>query len=254
MTKIRCAVQKKTRLDVEMFNRGMAQSRTRAQDLISSGFVEVDGYICLKASTAIRSHNIIHIRQGAPDYVSRGAVKLTAALEYFKFPVQGHYCLDVGASTGGFTDILLQKGARHILAIDVGHKQLHPSLRLKPEVTYLEGFDARKLTPEVVGIPVEAVVIDVSFISIIKILPFIIPLISCNCWLIFLVKPQFEVGLKHIKKNGIVTNAAVRELALTNTVQWLVKNTNLKICGTLKSPISGGSGNQEYLVGACQID
>ncbi|MEN2494544.1 MAG: 16S/23S rRNA (cytidine-2'-O)-methyltransferase TlyA [Hyphomicrobiaceae bacterium hypho_1] len=242
--------KKTTRLDLELVKRGITPSRSRAQDLIRRGFIEVDGALNLKSSTRIRPQNIVCLSQNSPCYVSRGAEKLKAGLEHFKFSVQGRQCLDIGASTGGFTDILLRNGARKVIAIDVGHGQLDNSLRKRPEVTNIQGMDARLLNLEIIGSPANAVVIDVSFISIIKILPSIIPLMSHSCWLIMLIKPQFEVGPIHVRRGGIVTDSSIRELALSRVVNWLVKNTNLTFCGTLVSPILGGSGNQEYLVGA----
>jgi len=243
---------KTTRLDIALVQRGLVPSRSRARDFINRGYVDVDGAPALKTAMSVTAHSVIRLQENAPRYVSRGAEKLAAALDHFKFSVSDRHCLDVGASTGGFTDVLLERGARRVVAVDVGHGQLDASLRQRPEVVNLEGVDARHLSVEKIGGRSDAIVIDVSFISLLKILPSVLPLMSPSCWCIALVKPQFEVGPAYVGKGGIVSNEAAREAALRHVLDGLAENQTLKVCGTLPSPIPGGSGNREYLVGVQQ--
>jgi len=240
----------RTRLDIALVERGLVPSRSRARDFIARGFIEVDGAPVLKAATIVTSANVVQLNKNTPRYVSRGAEKLIAALQHFEFAVHGLQCLDIGASTGGFTDVLLKRGARRVVAVDVGHGQLDLSLRQRPDVINLEGVDARRLSIEIIGQPADAIVIDVSFISLLKVLPCVLPLASRDCWFVALVKPQFEVGPANVGKGGIVTHAPAREAALKSVVDWLTANDAIEVCGTLPSPITGGSGNREYLVGA----
>ena len=245
---------KSIRLDVALVERRLVSTRSRARDLIGRGFIEVDGMLASKAAAPVTSKTIIRLSENTPCYVSRGGEKLVAALDHFKFVVEARRCLDIGASAGGFTDALLQRGALRITAVDVGHGQLDAALLGRPEVTNLEGTDARQLTTAKIGGQVDAVVIDVSFISMLKVLPFILPLCAPGCWLVGLVKPQFEVGPAHIGKGGIVTSEAARQMALRSILEWFAANPAWMVHGTLLSPLLGGSGNREYLVGAERRD
>jgi 23S rRNA (cytidine1920-2'-O)/16S rRNA (cytidine1409-2'-O)-methyltransferase len=181
--------------------------------------------------------------------VSRGALKRARALEQFRYSPADAVCLDIGASTGGFTQLLLERIARRIYAVDVGHGQLHPSLRDDPRVVTLEGCNARELTQEQIAEPVDAVVADVSFISLKLALPPALLLARKGAWLVALVKPQFEVGRARIGRGGIVRDASARETALREIVEWL-PSLGWMVEHTMESPILGGSGNQEYLLAA----
>jgi 23S rRNA (cytidine1920-2'-O)/16S rRNA (cytidine1409-2'-O)-methyltransferase len=188
--------------------------------------------------------------EGEADYVSRGALKLAAALDAFGFDAAGRIGLDIGASTGGFTDVLLSRGAAKVYAVDVGHGQLIAKLKDDERVVSLEGRDARSLTREEVPDQVGAIVADVSFISLEKALPASLMLAAPGAWLVALVKPQFEAGRDAIGKGGIVRDAAVREAQGERIRAWLDGQPGWRTVGLMPSPIQGGSGNEEYLVGA----
>jgi 23S rRNA (cytidine1920-2'-O)/16S rRNA (cytidine1409-2'-O)-methyltransferase len=188
---------------------------------------------------------------GGSNYVSRGAVKLEAGLDAFGFDATGRVALDVGASTGGFTEVLLARGAKKVYAVDVGHGQLNEKIRTEARVVVLEQCDARSLTREEIPEPVQAIVADVSFISLAKALPAPLALAEPGAWLVALVKPQFEAGREAVGKGGIVRDASVREAAVAQVAEWLAAQRGWRITGVVASPIEGGSGNQEFLLGAC---
>ncbi|WP_414652705.1 TlyA family RNA methyltransferase [Hyphomicrobium sp.] len=238
------------RLDQTLVARGLAPSRARAQDLIRRGFVRVGGRTCDKLARDVPDDALIEISSEAPGYVSRGAEKLTAALDRFALDPAGVVALDVGASTGGFTEVLLERRAERVYAVDVGTAQLHPRLRNDPRVVSLENCDGRALTREIVPVPVGAIVIDVSFISVTKVLGHVLPLAAHGAWLVVLVKPQFEVGRERIGGGGIVRDDAARRDALQSVRAWLESQSGWRVVGDMVSPIAGGSGNAEYLVGA----
>ena len=183
-------------------------------------------------------------------YVSRGGHKLAAALDAYAFDPKGSIALDIGASTGGFTDVLLRRGAARVYAIDVGTGQLAESLRADPRVVSHENFDARQLGPEIVAEPVMAIVADVSFISLTLALPTALDLAAPGAWLVALIKPQFEVGPDHIGKGGIVRDPAARAAALEKVRDWLAGQEGWTVVDVIEAPIQGASGNQEYLLGA----
>ena len=183
-------------------------------------------------------------------HVSRGAEKLIGGLAAFGYKCRDRIALDVGASTGGFTEVLLERGARHVFAVDVGRGQLHDRLRADPRVTSLEETDARTLTTELIAGPITAIVADVSFISLGKALPAAFALAEPGCWLIALIKPQFEVGPTLVGKGGIVRDAAARERAVDDIRRWLSDDMGWRVTGVVASPITGGDGNSEYLIGA----
>jgi len=238
------------RLDLALVARGLAPSRARAQDLIKRGFVQVAGKTCDKPAVDIADGAIVEISPEAPGYVSRGAEKLAAALDRFAFDPAGVMALDVGASTGGFTEVLLERGATRVYAVDVGTAQLHPSLRSDPRVMSVENCDARGLTRELVPVPVGAITVDVSFISVMKVLGSVLPLAADGAWLVVLVKPQFEVGRERIGSGGVVRDEAARRDALQTVRTWIETQSDWRIVGEMESPIAGGSGNVEYLIGA----
>jgi 23S rRNA (cytidine1920-2'-O)/16S rRNA (cytidine1409-2'-O)-methyltransferase len=238
------------RLDQTLVARGLVPSRARAQDLIRRGFVRVAGVVCDKPAFAARDEAAIEISSDAPAYVSRGAEKLAAALDQFGFDAAGRVALDVGASTGGFTEVLLERGARQVYAVDVGSAQLHARLKGDHRVAALENCDARALSREVVSEPVEAIVADVSFISVTKALGAALGLAAEGAWLVVLVKPQFEVGREHVGGGGIVRDEVDRRRAVDTVSNWISAQSGWKIVGEMTSPILGGSGNVEYFIGA----
>lgn len=237
------------RLDKLLLERGLVPSRARARDLILRGAVTVAGSVERKPGAGVAPDAPIALSEPA-DYVSRGGLKLAAALDAFGFDPAGRTALDVGASTGGFTEVLLERGAAHVYAVDVGHGQLHPRLREDRRVTALEGQDARALSAREIGEPVSAIVADVSFISLEKALPAALGLAAPGAWLVALVKPQFEAGREAIGKGGIVRDAALRDAQGEKVAAWLGTLAGWEVVGVIPSPIEGGSGNQEFLLGA----
>lgn len=238
------------RLDLTLVARGLAPSRARAQDLIKRGFVQVAGKSCNKPAFDVASSEAVEISADAPGYVSRGAEKLVAALDHFGFDPSALVALDVGASTGGFTEVLLERGAARVFAVDVGSVQLHEKIKSDPRVVSLENCDARELSRERVPVPVGAIVVDVSFISVMKILGSVLGLSELSAWLVVLVKPQFEVGRGRVGSGGIVRDAVARRDAVDQVRAFLAQQSSWRVIGEMESPILGGSGNVEYLVGA----
>ncbi len=237
------------RLDKVLLLRGLVETRSRARDLIVRGAVSVGGLVETKPGALVKDDADIVLLEDA-DYVSRGALKLVAALDAFAFDPAGRRALDVGASTGGFTDVLLRRGAVHVTAVDVGHGQLHSRIGSDPRVTSLEGRDARTLSEADVGGAVEAIVADVSFISLEKALPAALALAAPGAWLVALVKPQFEAGREAIGKGGLVKDAAVRDAQAEKISAWIAGLPGWRVAGVIPSPVAGGSGNQEFLLGA----
>jgi len=237
------------RIDKLLVDRGLSQSRTRAQAMVMAGVVLVDDQLVNKPSDSFPHDANIRIK-GAGDqaarYVGRGGLKLEAALREFQLDGNGLTCLDVGASTGGFTDCLLQYGARKVIAIDVGHNQLDWRLRTDPRVELREGVNARHLKFEDFGQKFDLVTIDVSFISLTKILPAIVPLLTERGRIIALIKPQFEVGKGEVGKGGIVTDAGKHQQVIKQ-IDRAAEELGLKVCGLLESPIRGAEGNREFL-------
>jgi 23S rRNA (cytidine1920-2'-O)/16S rRNA (cytidine1409-2'-O)-methyltransferase len=238
-----------TRADVFLVEHDYAASRAEAQAAIRAGNVSADGKPVLKPSQTIAENATVEYRKPHP-YVSRGALKLAAALDRFELSPAGLACIDVGASTGGFTEVLLERGARAVYAVDVGHDQLHSKLAADPRVILLEGVNARDLGPTQVPEEVGAVVADVSFIGLKLVLPAALKLAQKGAWLIALVKPQFEAGVGKVGKGGIVKDKSVQEEALQNIVDWLGAQPGWSVSGTMASPIAGGDGNREFLLAA----
>ena len=238
------------RLDAALAQRGLARSRSHAATLIDGGFVRIGGKVVAKPSTKVEDTDEISV-DGADHYVSRAAHKLIAGLDAFEIDVHGKKALDVGASTGGFTQVLLERGASEIVALDVGHNQISPRLRSEPTVHVLEGVNARDLSQEnlnnMVGqeFTAEVVVADLSFISLGLVLAQIKSCATPTADFLLLIKPQFEVGRTGIKE-GIVTNPALREDAI-NAVLWQAWDLGLGLEGIISSPILGGAGNHEYV-------
>ncbi|WP_149085732.1 MULTISPECIES: TlyA family RNA methyltransferase [Microbacterium] len=240
-----------TRLDAALASRGLARSRTHAATLIAEGLVSVDGRPVVKASTPVDEGSTITV-DGADHYVSRAAHKLIAGLDGFDVPVKGRLALDMGASTGGFTQVLRERGARRVLAVDVGHGQLAPSIAADPGVTAVEGFNVRYMSPEIVteatgeSSAPDLVVGDLSFISLELVLPAVVAVAAPGADVLLLVKPQFEVGRTAVR-GGLVTDPATRADAVARVV-WSAWDAGLGMSGILPSPILGTHGNAEYLV------
>lgn len=238
------------RLDVALVRRGLAVSRSQARDFITRGVVSVRGETALKPGVLVSPVDEIAVAPGEGAWVSRGALKLSAALDAFHFDPSQRVAVDVGASTGGFTQVLLSRGATRVYAVDVGHGQLHASIAADARVVSLENTDARTLTDARIPGRIDAIVADVSFISLTKALPAVLELAGDGCWLVALVKPQFEAGREAIGKGGIVREAADRERALAHVRDWMARQPHWRVAGVIPSPIAGGSGNQEFLLGA----
>ncbi len=238
------------RLDELLVRRGLVASRSRGADAIRRGTVSIDGVPARKAGQPVAEDVQVEIDDATAGYVSRGALKLRHALEVFSFDPSGLQCLDIGASTGGFTQVLLEHGANHVTCIDVGRDQLAERLRDDPRVTLLEGTDARELTRTLVPEPVDALVADVSFISLTKALPAALELAAPGAWLVALIKPQFEVGPAYVGKGGVVRDEAARGAAVASVRDWLGGQRGWHLTGCIASPIKGGQGNIEFLLGA----
>lgn len=238
------------RLDLVLVARGLVPSRARARDLIRRGLVEVAGAIETRPAAIVPAAVEIRVAGAAAGQVSRGAAKLAAALERFGFPVAGRISLDIGASTGGFTQVLLERGAARVYAVDVGHGQLDPRLAADPRVLSLERCDARRLDRTLVPEPVGAIVADVSFISLAKALPVPLSLAGPNAWLVALIKPQFEAGPAAVGKGGIVRDPGARQQAVDTVRTWVASQPGWRVVDIVPSPIAGGSGNEEFLLGA----
>jgi 23S rRNA (cytidine1920-2'-O)/16S rRNA (cytidine1409-2'-O)-methyltransferase len=234
------------RLDVVMTERGLAPSRARAQALVLAGKVLVDGAPVTKAGTSVAEDAVIELVAPDHPYVSRGALKLVAALDAFAISPEGLDCLDVGASTGGFTDLLLERGARRVAALDVGRGQLDWKLRTDPRVAVLEGVNARHLGPGDLPFAVDLACVDVSFISLELVVPAVLPHLKPGATLICLVKPQFEAGRDQVGSGGVVRDEAVRRRVVDATVAALAK-LGLELVGVVPSPIRGPKGNLEEL-------
>lgn len=239
----------KFRLDDLLVRRGLFESRSRARDAILRGTVSVDGAAAAKPGKPVSANAEISVEDPARHYVSRAALKLVAGLDHFCFDPSGKLALDVGASTGGFTQVLLERGAGHVMAIDVGHAQIRPELAADPRVTNIEGLNARELTSaHLDGRSPEIIVCDVSFVSIRLALPPALGLSAEGAYGVFLVKPQFEAGKEQIGKGGIVEQALGERIA-GEVSDWLDGQTGWRSLGAIPSPIEGGDGNREFLLG-----
>jgi 23S rRNA (cytidine1920-2'-O)/16S rRNA (cytidine1409-2'-O)-methyltransferase len=237
----------KTRLDIVLVDRGLAPSRERARALILGGHVTVDGQVVSKAGAPVKPD--AHVDLATPDhpYVGRGGLKLAGALDAFAVDPRGRRALDVGASTGGFTDVLLQRGAASVIAIDVGRGQLDWRLRSDPRVLVHEGVNARLLTADDVPHPVSLVTIDVAFISLRHILPALPPFLDPAADVVALVKPQFEAGRDEVGKHGIVSDPAVHEAVIAR-VTGAAAACGLTRMAMAPSAITGATGNQEFFL------
>ncbi len=237
------------RADRLLVERGLFESRAKAQAAIEAGLVHADDILVARASDEIPLGAVLRAAPAHP-WVSRAGVKLSAALDHFGFDPAGLVCLDVGASTGGFAQVLAERGAACVYAVDVGRDQLHASLRGRPQIVSIEGTDIRALSADRLSAPADLVTVDVSFISLARVLPAALGLASRSARLVALIKPQFEAGRRHLKK-GIVRDPAVHEQVRRDVVAH-VKSLGWTVLGTMPSPLTGADGNREFLLGAQQ--
>jgi 23S rRNA (cytidine1920-2'-O)/16S rRNA (cytidine1409-2'-O)-methyltransferase len=241
--------KRRQRVDRLLVERGLFESRSKAQAAIGAGLVFADDRLVLKASEELAADAALRASAAHP-YVSRGGLKLAAALEHFGFDPKGCVGLDVGVSTGGFAQVLLEHGARRIYAVDVGRGQLHASLRQRVEITLLEATDIRSLSPHLLDEAPDFVTVDVSFISLKSVLPSALALARGRARLVALIKPQFEAGRTALKK-GIVRDRAVHA-AVCADIERFVSALGWRVMKTIESPITGGDGNIEFLLGAAR--
>ena len=243
------AEHRNQRIDQRLVEEGLAPSRAQAADLVRRGCVLVAGARAIKPGAMIADDVELALTPGAVTHVSRGSLKLIAALEAFGLSPEGQVALDVGASTGGFTEVLLTRGATKVYAVDVGRDQLNSRLRTDPRVVSLEATDARRIDETLVPDAVSAITADVSFISLTQALPAALVRAAPGAWLAALVKPQFEAGRAAVGKGGLVRDEADRQRAIAR-VRGFLEVEGWRVLGVIDSPITGGSGNVEYLIGA----
>ncbi|HVK91274.1 MAG TPA: TlyA family RNA methyltransferase [Mycoplana sp.] len=237
------------RLDQLLVARGLFESRSRARDAIGRGTVSVDGRVVTKAGATFVADAAIALDDPARGYVSRAALKLVAALDHFRLDPGGLDCLDIGASTGGFTEVLLERGAAHVVAVDVGHGQMHAKVAKDERVTNLEGVNARALlAADLGGRTIGCVVSDVSFISLRLALPPALSFAAPGAFCVLLVKPQFEAGREAIGKGGLLKDPAQGPAIAALLERWLTDEIGWTSLGVIPSPLTGGDGNQEYLL------
>ena len=241
---------RRQRLDAELVRRHLVDSRVEAARAIDELRVLVNGAVADKAARQVHAGDAIVVQGDPPRFVSRGGEKLDAALDAFGLDVTGARVLDAGASTGGFTDCLLQRGAAHVVALDVGHGQLHPRIRGDSRVTVMERFHARDITHEAIGGPVELVTADLSFISLTRVIPALAAAVEPGGRLVLLVKPQFEAGRVEVSRgHGIITDPAIHA-RVRGEIEAALTDAGCRVVGWVDSPIQGGDGNREFLVHA----
>ncbi|MEM7191381.1 MAG: TlyA family RNA methyltransferase [Pseudomonadota bacterium] len=243
------AAHGKKRIDQRLADEGLAPSRAKAADLVRRGCVLVSGVPMSKPGALVSNDDAISLTPGTASHVSRGALKLMKALDAFGLSPEGRIAIDVGASTGGFTEVLVDRGAQKVYAVDIGRDQLHESLRVNPRIVNLEKTDARALDAQTIPEAVSAITADVSFISLTQALPKALARAAPGAWLAALIKPQFEAGREAVGKGGLVRSDADRERAIAR-VRAFLEAESWHVLGVTESPITGGSGNIEYLIGA----
>jgi len=239
-------MEKRVRLDLALEQRGLTQSRARARDAILRGTVRVNDVTATKPSQMVDQADRIELNDPASRYVSRAALKLVAGLDAGKIDPKGKVCLDVGASTGGFTQVLVERGAAKVYAVDVGHDQLHPQVRALHNVESLEGLNARDLTDRFIPEPIDLLVCDVSFVSVAKVLGTPLALCRPGADAVVLIKPQFEVGRENIGKGGIVSDGMAISQARDGVIDFMAA-AGWTLLQSLPSPIVGGDGNKEIV-------
>ena len=240
----------KQRADLMLVNSGLVESRAKAQALIMAGLVYSGTARVKKAGDLLPEDAALSVKGQGHPWVSRGGVKLAHGLAHFRFDASGRICLDVGASTGGFTDVLLTHGAKHVYAVDVGHGQLAWKLRSDPRVTVLEKTNARHLTAAQIPESIGALVCDASFIGLQTVLPAAMALCAPGAFAVALIKPQFEAGPEHVGKGGVVRDPAVHEAVCARIETWWASLPGWRVRGIATSPITGPEGNVEFLIGA----
>lgn len=240
----------KSRLDQLLVDRGLADSRARAQALVMAGKVFSDSRRLDKPGQRVAPDMAVEVKGRDHPWVSRGGLKLAAGLEFFGLDAGGGTCLDIGASTGGFCDVLIAGGAAKVYAVDVGHGQLAWKLRQNPAVSVLERTNARYLTAEQIPDPIDLVVCDASFIGLQTVLPAALSLAAPKAHLIALIKPQFEVGKGRVGKGGVVRDPELHRQVCDKIVKWLGSLPGWSVLGVCESPLTGPDGNREFLVGA----
>jgi 23S rRNA (cytidine1920-2'-O)/16S rRNA (cytidine1409-2'-O)-methyltransferase len=241
------------RLDQLLVDRGLMPTRSRARDAILRGAVHVNGVPVLKPAAMVNSAAILGSDDPVIAYVSRGAVKLIHAIDHFGIDPAGLICLDIGASTGGFTQVLLERGAAHVTSIDVGHGQLAPALAADPRVTSIEGLNARDLRAEHLAQPPQLLVCDVSFISLTLALPPALALAVPGGRLVALIKPQFEAGREALGRTGVIRDPDVHRAVCARISAWIEEDQGWRVLGIENSPIHGGDGNREFLLAAVKL-
>jgi 23S rRNA (cytidine1920-2'-O)/16S rRNA (cytidine1409-2'-O)-methyltransferase len=235
------------RADRLLVERGLFESRAKAQAAIAAGLVTANGTRVAKSSEEISIDAVLEAMPEHP-WVSRGGLKLVAALDHFEIDPKGRVCLDIGASTGGFTHVLAERGAKRVYAVDVGRSQLHSSLHARPEIVSMEETDIRTLAPTSLPEPPDLIVVDVSFISLKLVLPAAVALVRKPTDLVALIKPQFEAGRAHLKK-GVVRDAGVHQ-SVCEDMSAFMTSLGWAVRGIIPSPVAGGDGNREFLLGA----
>ncbi|MEQ9110857.1 MAG: TlyA family RNA methyltransferase [Rhodospirillaceae bacterium] len=240
----------KTRIDQLLVDRGLAESRSKAQALIMAGAVYSDQKKLDKPGHQVSVEIPLTVRAKDHPWVSRGGLKLEHGLEHFGFDPTGEIAIDVGASTGGFTDVLLHNGTAKVYAVDVGYGQLDSKLRSDERVIVLERLNARYLTQEHIPEPIDIVVCDASFIGLRTVLPAAMSLTQPHASLIALIKPQFEVGKERVGKKGVVRDSALHDEVCDTIAEWMSQQPGWSVCGITESPITGPEGNKEFLIGA----
>jgi len=240
----------KARADQALVARGLVESRAKAQALIMAGKVFSGEMRVEKAGSTVKDDAPLEVRGQDHPWVGRGGLKLAHAIEHFGLNAEGAVAIDVGSSTGGFTDVLLANGASRVYAVDVGKGQLAWKLRTDERVVVLEGQNARHLTPEQIPEPIDAIVCDASFIGLATVLPCPLGFARSDAWLAALIKPQFEAGRENVGKSGVVRDEAVRQACVDRIVAWLEGEAGWLVEGVVESPITGAEGNVEFLVAA----
>ena len=244
-------MSRRRRLDQLLVERELVESRTKAQALIFAGLVFSGERRLDKPGQVVPADIPLIVRGRAHPWVSRGGLKLEKGLDHFAIEPAGLICLDIGASTGGFTDVLLARGAERVYAVDVGHGQLAWSLRQDPRVVVLERTNARSLTTSEVSEPVGLIACDASFIGLTVVLPAALRMAAPGAWLVALIKPQFEVGRGQVGKGGVVRDPALHEAVCQSVTRWLGSRPGWRVLGVTESPITGPEGNREFLIGGC---
>jgi 23S rRNA (cytidine1920-2'-O)/16S rRNA (cytidine1409-2'-O)-methyltransferase len=239
-----------TRLDVWLVEHGLAPTRSKAQALIEAGKVSVDNQVIVKVSHKVVDESLVEVTELDHPWVSRGGLKLAGALDRFSIIISEKICMDVGASTGGFTDVLLHHGAAKVYAVDVGHGQLHEKLRADTRVVNLEKTNARTLDATMITDALDIIVCDASFISLKQVLPAAMALAKQGAQLVALIKPQFEAGREHVGKQGVVKDAALHQQICDDITRWFAHDRGWQVRGLVESPITGPSGNREFLIWA----